>query len=350
MAILFMEGFDGYEDAAAFRGDGRISLSNNSDSGYEFRTGRNGSGQCLLTQSTSSEWVVHVGGTSDTVWIQFALNMTAGTFTSTEEMIWIYDRSGTVTSGIYVKADGEIEVRQGTGTVVGTSSGAAISTGTWRFYEFKIKLNASTGTVLVKVDGVEVLNLSGVDTINGGTSVGAVRFHHNDDVSTSGDMKWDDVVIGDDVTGSPGDVQTDLLGDCSIEMLLPDGAGNYTQFTPSTGSNYQNVDEAPTIDDDTTYNSSSTAGHKDSFTCGNLSATAGSVYAVQVTTVAKRDAGGGRLLRELVRSSSIDATGAGRYVPADYSHKQSLFEKDPGGSDWTISTVNSMEIGYELET
>jgi hypothetical protein len=349
MAILFMEGFDGYKDGTAFRGDGRISLTGTADSFYFFLTGRNGSGQCLETNGTSIEFLANISGASDTVWIQFAMKLESGVLTSTEELIWIYDTNGTITSGIYLTATGEIEVKQGTGTTVGTSSGAGVTVGSWHFYEFKIKLNASTGTVLVKVDGTEVLNLSGVDTINGGTSPSKVRFHHNDDIG-SGDILWDDMVIGDDSTGSPGDVQTDLLGDCSVEMLLPDGAGNYTQFTPSTGSNYQNVDDVPSSDSDTTYNSSSTAGHKDSFTCGNLTGAAGTIYAVQVTSIAKRESGGGRLMRELIRSNSVDATGASRYVPAGYTHKQALFEKDPSGADWTVSTVNSMEIGYELET
>lgn len=341
MAILFMEGFDGFNTGTDAIEDHRFSFL--STSGISLSTGRSGSGKSL--SSTNADFIAMLPqDSSDTVWIQFAYKVNYN-ITSDEEILAIRQDGSTIGS-LWVNASGNLFYRRGYSTAtLGTGTGS-ITTATWHYIELKVKFDNSTGTVDLKLDGITELALTSQDTNDLASALcDAVYFYKNDDLSGFSNL-WDDIVIGD----SSGTDSTDWLGDCSIELLTPDGAGNYTQFTPLSGSNYQNVDEAPATDDDTTYNSSSTAGHKDTFTCSNLTATAGSVYAVQVGYVAKREAGGGRLIRSMIRTSATDANGTGRYVPSYYGHRHDLFENDAGGSDWTISSVNAMEIGYNLET
>jgi hypothetical protein len=71
----------------------------------------------------------------------------------------------TVTTG------GAIEVRRGNfaGTVIGTSTTGVITAATWKYVEVQAKLHDTTGTVIVRVDGTERINLPTVDTKNAGT-------------------------------------------------------------------------------------------------------------------------------------------------------------------------------------
>jgi hypothetical protein len=151
------------------------------------------------------------------------------------------------------------------------------------------------------------------------------------------------------LANSSGSGVTDVVGDVYVERLLPDGAGDSTQFTPSAGSNFQNVDDA-TPDDDTTYNASSTAGHKDLFTVGDLTQPVDTVYGVQVCNYAKKD-NPGVALNTVVKSGASESTDAVGATLDNYQFNTSIFETNPdGGGAWTESSVNSMQIGYEIPT
>jgi hypothetical protein len=357
MAILFMEGFDGHASVAEVFADPRFSFSGVT-SEYKLQTGRSGSGNCLEVDAGGDDFTCILSqATGSTIWIQFAYYFDQDPGASDVRIVQIYDNSGVLQGTLALQlGSNTVTYHRGdyNGTLLATSP-SALGAATWYYLELKVVIDDSAGSVYLKIDGVEEMNVSAVDTNNGGVaSVSSVRFGRTASSSESSfDGKFDDIVIGDTsdgVGGSPSIVATDLIGDCSIEVLFPDGAGNYAQWTPSTGLNYQNVDEGATNDGDTTYNSSSTAAQRDSFTCDDLSISTGSVYAVQVTNICRREDGGGRLFRGTIRTSSTDAEGTGKYMPATYAHKTDIFENDASGSDWTVSSVNAMEIGYELET
>lgn len=351
MAILFMEGFDGYADIDTMLADPRIG-TDAVPSQYALQTGRSGSGQSVELTAGIDYIACSLSQTSDsTIWVQFALYFEANLAYNDQRICQIRSPDGTLHGTLimnfgsqtlsYMRVDYN-------GTVLGTSS-VVLSNWTWYYIELKVVIDNSAGTVLLKVDGVEEINLTSQDTQNGSTAeISSVRFGSGVSGTDAGlDPRFDDIVIGD---GSGTDA-TDLLGECAIELLSPDGAGNYAQWTPSAGSNYQNVDEAPSSSDgDTTYNSSSTAAQKDTFTTGNLVVTSGNVRAVQVGYIARREDGGGRTIRSMIRTSSTDASGTSVYTPSSYIHRHDIFENDAGGTDWTISSVNAMEIGYELVT
>jgi hypothetical protein len=357
MAILFMEGFDGHATVAEVFADPRFSFSGFAAE-YQLQTGRPGSGNCLEIDAGGDSFTcILPQATGSTIWVQFAYYFDQDPNNNDVRIVQIYDTSGVLQGTLSLQiGSNSVTYHRGdfSGTLLATAS-SALGSATWYYLELKVVIDDSAGSVYLKIDGVEEMNVTAVDTNNGGVaSVASVRFGRTGSSSDAAvDAKYDDIVIGDTsdgVGGSPSIVATDLIGDCSIEVLFPDGAGNYAQWTPSAGLNYQNVDDGATNDGDTTYNSSSTAGQRDSFTCDDLSISTGSVYAVQVTNICKRQDGGGRLFRGTIRTSSTDAEGTGKYTPASYVHKTDIFENDASGSDWTVSSVNAMEIGYELET
>jgi hypothetical protein len=224
------------------------------------------------------------------------------------------------------------------GTVLGTST-IVLQNNTFYYIEVKVTINDSTGVAVLKVNGVTEINLSGQDTRNGGNST-ADRFTIR---GQGGVTDFDDIYICDGTGGS----NNDFLGDCKVETLVPTGAGNSTQWAPSTGSNWQNVDDA-TPNGDTDYNSDGTVSDKDTYAMSNLVTTSGTVYGVQSIVSAKKDDAGSRSIHAVVRSGSSETNGSDVTMTASYVQKQDVFETKPGGGTWSISDVNAMEAGVAV--
>lgn len=237
-------------------------------------------------------------------------------------------------------------------TIVSTlasSSDCNLVDGHWHHIEMNLIADPSAGTCQIWVDEKLLIDVSG-DTSNSASgdcttlNTMTIRCPRSAGSTAGTDIEIDDIVIWNDT----GTDFTGQLGFHRIEAKLPDGAGNYTDFTPSAGSNYQNVDEAGTPDDDTTYNESSAANDKDTFTVGNLSI-ANDVKGVSVKVYAKTTGTG--TARAMIRSASTDATETTETMTTSYDTYRGVFEVDPNGSAaWSVSAFNSLEAGYEVIT
>jgi hypothetical protein len=233
-------------------------------------------------------------------------------------------------------------IRNATGTALGTSTGALLP-GVRYFVEIKATIHDTAGSVEVRVDGATWLQLTNVDTRNGGTGV-VDTFGFGAAQGGAIQTDYDDLYICD----NSGASNNDFLGDVKVETLRPTGSGAHTDFTPSAGSNWQNVDDAAP-NDDTDYNSSAVAGARDSFAMSDLATSQGSVKAVQQMTRLRKDDAGTRTARASLRVGATDYDGAGQSVQDTYVSRLRVVEQNPATSaPWTISDVNALEAGYEL--
>ena len=71
----------------------------------------------------------------------------------------------------HVTIDGAIEFRRGTmgGTFVAASAPGLVTTEDWYYFEVKARLHDTNGSVIVRLDNIERLNLTDIDTKNAGT-------------------------------------------------------------------------------------------------------------------------------------------------------------------------------------
>jgi hypothetical protein len=252
--------------------------------------------------------------------------------------------AGTVQCDLRLLTDGTLRITRA-GTTLGTTT-FAISAGGSYHIEWKVLFNDSTGTAEIRVNDDTKLSLTGQDTKNTSNAsanqftIGQRTASGNNSVS----FDFDDVVSWN---GS-GSVNNDFHGDCRVEALFASGAGNSAQFTPSAGSNYQNVDEAA-ADGDTTYNSDTVAGNKDTFTFTNPTPAAGTVKAVQVNLIARKDDAGTRTICPVIRHSSTDYDGSNQNLSTSYADYLQVYENNPGtGSPFTLTEVANAEFGYKL--
>lgn len=333
MALLFTDSFDHYATA-----DGTKKW-NTFGTGVSIQasSGRRSTG-CMQFSGNTRFADKTLPSSYQTLIVGFALDAAAG---NTTDIMRFLD-GATVHTGLYLTANNAIAAFRGTNaTVLGTSANNVVPASGFCYIEVKTKIDDSTGTVEVKVNGASVLSLTGQDTRNGGNA-SATGISFRGIVNTS---KIDDLYICD----TSGSTNNDFLGDVRIDCLFPDGDGNYSQFTPSTGtSHYQLVDEA--TPNTTDYNDGATVGDRDSYTFANLSSLASqTVYAVQVCMAINKDDAGSKSAASFVRASSTNGDGASISLGTSQVITTQVFEQNPSGpAAWTESTVNGMEAGCKV--
>lgn len=218
-------------------------------------------------------------------------------------------------------------------------------TSLWHYYELRVVISDMVGEVEVRVDGNTYLSGTLLDTRNGGATVDTIRF--GDRGNFDGTQILDDIYICDGTGSAPTNT---FLGDVKVESIFPSGNGNSSVLVGSDGNsidNYLLVDEsAPNSDTD--YVESSTVGDKDTYAYGNLTATLGTVYGVQVLPWAKKTDAGARKIASIARLSGTEVDSADKTLFTDYSYYLDVREAKPGGGVWTITDVNAAEFGVKV--
>lgn len=201
---------------------------------------------------------------------------------------------------------------------------------------FKVLRNASTGTVDLWIDGVNVMALTNQNT--GASDIDNVRIGL---ASTSSGiaMNFEDVFITD----------SESLGDRRVYMLVPNAEVTQNDFTPSTGTdNSALVDELPT-NNDTDYVESSTVGHLDRYELTNLGLTPAGIDCVALNTINRKDDAGTKTVKGHIFSNATKADGATTGPATSYANVQDIFALDPDGNiAWTGSKVDSLRAGFEI--
>lgn len=240
----------------------------------------------------------------------------------------------------------------GTATLIDTAANI-VNILRWHFIEIRLLLGTTTGAVELKVDGVSVGTATSTNTTSAGTSTSTSDIIGTFDLIGTSFVPWyiSGLYINDTTGSAPNN---GFMGPHIMETLRPNGAGFSTGFTPSAGSNWQNVDE-DTQDGHTTYNEAATAATIDSFTYSNLVNTATSIPAIGLNTICRKEGlPGSKKLRSRVRSSASDALGTAIALKSEetnsrYMHTRQIIEKDPNGTiAWTSTSVNAAEAGYEV--
>jgi hypothetical protein len=264
-----------------------------------------------------------------------------GTIVSTVEMQ--FREGSTVHIDVIRDATNHLQVRRGGTTVLATGT-TQLEVDVWYYIEIKVVVHDTTGSVEVRIGESEEINVSGVDTRNGGTGViDSVRWF----LQGGRNQTWDDIYICD----ATGGVNDDFLGDVRVEALYPNGNGNSSQFVGSDGNstdNYLLVDEEP-ADGDTTYVESSTVSDQDTYAFTNLTPTAGTVAGVQIVAHARKTDAGARSIQTIARHSGTEEdTGSDMTLADSYLMFLDLRETKPGGGSWSVSDVNGAEFGQKV--
>lgn len=342
MALLFIEGFEQYTDGDSpelTRG-GWYSTSAVSNSFFPIEVGRAGGASQSVQMAFNGVALIHnVPSTADfTCGFAFKLD-TSGPNGHT----LITFRNELVDHiRILLPASGEIQIYRGT-TLLEQTSGQGITQSIWYYIEIQA-LISNTGNYIVRLDGAEIMSDTSVDTQNGGLA-------QCDNIEFTGitvASPFIDDIYFLDTTGSDN---TGFLGDCAVETIFPDADGNETDFTPLSSTNVSNVDDGSTPDDDTTYNSSSTATDRDLYGFAALQGNIDTIFGVDAKMLVRKEDAGFREVRVIGRSNVTEVESGNKTLGVDYVFVNHIFENDPdGGTDWDEAAVNAAQFGLDLQT
>lgn len=362
MALLTSSGFDvaGYGVDADLYPEGNGWWVTSGDPGTQVvydTTGGNFSGGCvkLLADSTYPQlrrrFLKPIS--SELIRLAFYVYVPTGyTCGALDPLIWLQNVDGNAFWILYISGGKLVVADTRTSKAVGgETSTTTVQDDAWHHIEVEFFRNASTGYVKCWIDGTLDINstsintgsvsLIGMDTLNIGNS--------RSSGSVADFVRFDDIVLWDDegVVGFKGQI-----GQHRIYGLTVDGAGGSSQFTPSAGSNYQNVDEQSN-DFDSTYNESSTNGHKDLYTytaLGDISATAyPNVWAVVVRTSVRQTSIGTASVKSIISDGTVEVKSDSwslQVMPKEFEFYTTY---DPGTDAlWVDTDIADLQCGVEL--
>ena len=338
MTLLFVDGFDhvddGFEllkwDAYATEFGIAYASTYGLDGGWGIRFDSNAS-YYLQKNLAANESTVIVGG-------YFKVD----TLNSSNEFLNFLD-SGTSQVEVRAMSDGSIAVYRGT-TLLAQSSIGLVSAVAWFNLGVKVTFSQTVGQITVKLGPTTIINTAA----NLDTCASANEYANNVRIYSNGGFTYvDHFYLANTTAGKVADIVQGL----KIATLYPDADGAVVQFTPSSGSNYQTIDEQQ-LTGTTDYNSSSTVGHKDRFSMGTFSGL-GAIYGVQIVGAVSNPDAGTVVMRSLVYSGTVPAEVEGSDFTTTATPKamMTVHEQEPTDTvDWTASKVNAAEFGYKFQS
>lgn len=347
MSLKLIESFDGQRTYVDLKWQSRTSHAGSYVSAPTGQSGtwfqQPGNGTCLKWSDLN-----YSGDTLIVGWLVELPSVSPGSNNQAVGMFSEWDGS-TQTHHAYIDFDaaGRPQLKRGQeGTVIATGSIPFPFGSGCRYLEMKAKIDNSAGLFILKIDEVEYMNVTGLDTQNGGTA----RCNQFMPMGQrAGGNAWAAKIRDVYICGSDGSVNNDFLGVVKTGVKTVTGAGASAQFTPSAGSNFQNVDDGTTVDGDTTYNSSTTVNHIDSFALSSSGLSAGTIKGTQSTIIARKDNVDPRAVAALIRSGGTNFPQTTQQLGPVFQVFREIQETDPNTSAaWTQANLDAMELGYKL--
>lgn len=247
---------------------------------------------------------------------------------------------------------GSLLVYNGVGQLIARVKG--FSAYGWNYVEASCKPSnsSSAGDCKIRINGQEVFSCDAGEDFLHSNNIDSNIYIVRLGCTTGGTTVYGyitDVYICD----SSGSVNNTFLGDCSIETLYPNANGNNSDFMGSDGNqtdNYLLVDDA-THTGDTDYVYDDTVDQIDLYGFDNLTEAIQTIHGVIVEPTIRKDDGGGRTARAMIRRSSTNYEGAELFPSTSYNQYPTVWEQDPSTSSaWAETGVNSAEFGLTIES
>lgn len=234
-----------------------------------------------------------------------------------------------------------------------------------RFYrmEVRVKINASTGIIDVRVDDVtqtasSVSPLWSGDTTSGSGNIGGWGI--NVPLSSGGKAYWDDVCIND----TTGSFNNSWAGENYIQRLDFTAAGTNNALTTDSGAgasdNYTHINNktstgatpgTPNIST-ATYVYTAAVGDKDTYLASALPGEIGSINAVMAVAYCVKGSSNAPTKVDLeCISGATTSDGSDLTMPTSWGYVNRVFETDPNtGAAWTKTNLGTAEFGFKSAT
>lgn len=347
--LRWADGFDHYGASARLR-DGQAAYASASGVTLDTTNPRTGAACARLTGGFETGLRRIYGADLQDAGVGYAFFIPTLPSNSTSLCLASWRDNGNVTqSCIMVSSTGQVVLRRGsnTGPIIATSA-PCVYDGAYQHFEAKLALGDTDGACEVRINGVTVLNISGVDTRTGGPEIGQVQVG----CDSQGVFGFPAYMLVDDIfawdsTGSGSEVN-DFIGDKKAYTRLPAGDTPTADWVPSVGSlQYPMLDNVPP-QDATQYLQADDVGEATQVTLAPFPAEIVAVTGVYVVTrLFKTDAGAANAQVSVVSGASVEA-GTDRALSTAPVWYGDVFETDPAtGAPWLLADLNDAELLLE---
>jgi hypothetical protein len=325
--LVFRDGFDTYASVSGV--DVGVASKWPTAASGTLVTGRFGTGQAANLTGASTDWITPTFTALSSFTFEAGFMVVAGTTGS----IIFFREGATNHVDLTWEADGTIRAKRN-GTLLGSSAGGAFTVGSWYSLQVEVVISDTVGRVTIYLDGVQKLNLTGLDTKNGGTGVVDRIYFSGGSGSIGG--RYDDMLVQDSATR--------LANPIRASTLYPTSDGATLNLVPSTGtSHFALVDEA--LASRTDYLSGSTVGDLDLLGLGNLPTTPLSIQEVNAIVYASKTDATNRSIALGVKSGATTSDGSNYALSSSGGRFERPLAVDPNtGAAWTTSAVNALEL------
>lgn len=353
----FADGFDTYGTAysllAGYPWDQIVGACQVITTDYRFAPPAGIPGGCVSIPQNGSIRKNLVGNPS-TIIKGFGFKLSTLPASGVAEICTLWD-SGAFQISLVVTANGALQFWRGNGLPPGgggvynsaqigtTTAAGTIAAATWYGILFQATINATTGSLLLYLNGGvnPLINSTGLNTRGSANSYATQSSLGNitNNITTS---KFDDYFCFDTTGSSQNTIPT---VDVRIFTKLASGVGAYSNWTPTgLASNYQNVSQAPPSTSD--YNANNVGGTKDSYALPAIGITSVPIFVVARASVEKDD-GATHTPSLMVRNAGVDSVGTALSpITSSYLFYDTLFQNDPNtGNPWTGTGVDSAQVG-----
>lgn len=348
MALLWCDGFDHYgvqsnltEGVYAAVGAATMPSTVNP------RTGT-----YSLTFPSTQGWRRVLGGAKTSVGFAGAYYFL--TLPSTEKKVSVIgfnDASNVAQVHIGLDTTGTLTAYRGpvsSGVVLGVTASPVIFAETYQHIETFVFFSQTVGTVEIRVNGVTVLSLSGIDTVASSlVECSQVEMLGIGGSGGVGTIYLDDIFCYDNT----GSFNNSFIGDRRVLTLFPDAntiQADWTAVGAATG--YECIDEV-TPDGDTTYITAPAPGSPgpiSEFGIQNLPAGISAISGVVVVEFARKTEAGVANTQWSIISGASETAGADKPMTEIYTYRQDVFETDPASAaPFTPSEVDALLIKVE---
>lgn len=336
MALIFMDGFDAYAaNGATCQTQMIFKWGEVSSTAATFTAGRF-AGSLGLDSSTTGFTTPAFG--SQTTWtLGFAFFRATG---ANNFVVASFIDTSTTQCSLFLNSSNIFELRRSTSVILATGT-TTIATSTWYYVEVQVTINNSTGSMELRLDGSSPE--ASVTNVNTQSSANATANKINIGANS---QYYDDLYLLD----STGSLNNDFLGDVSIDTILPDAAGDFSEWSLGAGSgaNYERVNEQA-VDDDASYVFTKTVNALDMYNFPELSSVKSNIAAVSANITLRKDRAGGVTVAPAIRALTTNYNGTAGPVYDNYLKTIQIYELyPPSGNEWTISGVNTSQYGPRL--
>ena len=361
MALLHIDGFDHYGLDENNMTDGMyLEVDSQSTSYFTLSTANPRTGTYNLRRGTgfNGTHVVRtaLGGEKTTAGQGVAVYFSQlPAFNNTYVLYDFRDAANAPQISVVIQSTGAISIVRGNnfaGDYIYTTPTPVVVAEAYQHIETWVTIDDAAGAVELRVNGVTVVSLTGVNTaatLNIETSQvallgGSQKTGLNVDFGVTTD--FDDYFIADDT----GAYNNDFIGDRRVLTLFPNADTATEQWIPSTGSDsYAMINEADP-DDETSYIlcGPNDVGDQSQFELEDLPAEVSAVSGIMVVDRSRKtDAGPGNINTTVVSGASTAVT-ADHVMTEAYTYRKNVIEQDPGTSlPFTPTEVNNLKLKIE---